>query len=250
MIARIWNRIINNSIEEDWREEQFKTLLDVVEKLNTLRNIYVLLTTCLVKKFAARTSRLYKQSITYEDATQIGAIGIARAAYRYHPSSGVRFSTFAAHWVQREIQRQALGGRLVRVSTNIVEGYAKALKSADSAATGKFSNILQSASTVESGLCNEQASLSKTCPLSHTPSPAAALESAQLRQILLETINKVLSAKTGDIIKRRFGLPPYMGNEQSVLSISKVYKVTRSSIYQQEQAALRKLHCSLQEKVL
>jgi RNA polymerase sigma factor (sigma-70 family) len=250
MIARIWNRIISHSTEGDFLEFHFMSLLDTVEKLNTLRNIYVLLTTCLVKKFAARTNRLYKQSITYEDATQIGAIGIARAAYRYHPSSGVRFSTFAAHWVQREIQRQALGGRLVRVSTNIVEGYAKAAKGGDSVKTEKFSNILQSAISVESGLCEEQSTLSESGSPSYTPSPAAAIESAQLRKILLETINKVLSLKTGDIIKRRFGLPPYMGDEQSILTISKVYKVTRSSIYQQEQAALRKLHYNLQGQFL
>jgi Sigma-70 region 2 len=113
IIARVWNRIISQSSTEV-NDQHFIALHDVVERLNTLRNIYMLLTAGLVRKLAATTNTLYKESVTYEDAVQIGWVGIARAAYRYHQSCGVRFSTFAANWVYREIQRQALSGRLIR----------------------------------------------------------------------------------------------------------------------------------------
>ncbi len=241
IIARVWNRIISQSTERDFIDYHFSNLLEIVEKLNTLRNIYVLLTTGLVKKLAAQTNPLYKQSVTYEDAVQIGTIGIARAAYRYHPSSGVRFSTFAAHWVFREIQRQALDGRLIRISPNTVEGYAKATKTEDVANLNRFSTIIESATTVEQNTDGECATLALSELLSQIPSPVVAFEKVQLQLILLQTINQVLSEKTGDIIKRRFGLAPYQGKEQSILSISEEYKVTRSSIYQLEQAALKKL---------
>jgi len=250
IVARVWSRIISQSTESDFSGHHYSALLQVVEKLNTLRNIYVLLTTGLVKKLAAQTNPLYKQSITYEDAVQIGAIGIARAAYRYHPSSGVRFSTFAAHWVYREIQRQALDGRLIRISSNTVEGYAKATKEEDAENLRKFSNIIESATSVDHNLCEEYATLTLSELSSHQPSPVCAFENAQLRHILLQTIDNVLSKKTGDIIKRRFGLPPYQGKEQSILSISEEYQVTRSSIYQLEQAALKKLHLHLRERLL
>lgn len=250
IIARVWSRIISQSTESDFAGHHYSALLEMVEKLNTLRNIYVLLTTGLVKKLAAQTNPLYKQSITYEDAVQIGAIGIARAAYRYHPSSGVRFSTFAAHWVFREIQRQALEGRLIRISSNTVQGYAKATKDEDCENLKKFSNIIESATAADQNLCGEYATLTLSELSSQTPSPVGAFENAQLRHILLRTIDQVLSKKTGDIIKRRFGLPPYRGREQSILSISEEYRVTRSSIYQLEQAALRKLHLHLREQLL
>lgn len=94
----------------------FADLTNVVEKLNTLRNIYMLLTTNLVKKLTFRINKLYSNSIATEDACQIGSFGVARAAYRYHPSVGVRFSTYASHWIKKEIQRQALEGRLIRIS--------------------------------------------------------------------------------------------------------------------------------------
>ncbi len=250
IIARVWNRIIGQLKNPDFLDPHFMALQEAVEKLNTLRNIYVLLTTGLVKKLAAQTNPLYKQSVTYEDAVQIGTIGIARAAYRYHPSSGVRFSTFAAHWVFREIQRQALDGRLIRISPNIVEGYAKATKTEDVANLDRFSTIIQSATTIEQNSDGESTTLALSELLSQVPSPTVALEKVQLQLILLQTINRILSEKTGDIIKRRFGLAPYRGKEQSILSISEEYKVTRSSIYQLEQAALKKLRLHLRGQPL
>lgn len=250
IIARVWNRIISQSTEQDLLDQPFSALVEVVDKLNTLRNIYVLLTTGLVKKLARQTNSLYKQSITYEDAVQIGTIGIARAAYRYHPSSGVRFSTFAAHWVSSEIQRQALAGRLIRISSNTVEGYAKATKEEDLAKLKKFSTLIESATTVEQHSCGEDTALALSRITYQPTSPDDAFEKVQLRLIMTRTIDQLLSQKTGDIIKRRFGLPPYQGIEQSILSISEEYQVTRSSIYQQEQAALKKLRLHLQGQCL
>jgi RNA polymerase sigma factor (sigma-70 family) len=248
IIARVWSRIISQSTAAECAGQHFLSLLEVVDKLNTLRNIYVLLTTGLVRKLAVHTNPLYKQSVTYEDAVQIGSIGVARAAYRYHPSSGVRFSTFAAHWVFREIQRQALDGRLIRISTNTVEGYAKANKEENSENLRKFTSIIEAATSVDENVCGDYATLTLSELSTQTPSPVGAVEAAQLRNILLQAIDRVLSKKTADIIKRRFGLPPYQGGEQSILSISEVYQVTRSSIYQLEQNALKRLHVHLQGK--
>ncbi|MFH0782740.1 MAG: sigma-70 family RNA polymerase sigma factor [Pseudomonadota bacterium] len=250
IIARVWNRIISQSTEQDLLDDNFSALLEVVEKLNTLRNIYVLLTIGLVQKLASQTNPLYKQSVTYEDAIQIGSIGIARAAYRYHPSSGIRFSTFAANWVFREIQRQALNGRLIRISNNTVEGYAKALKNKDSENRRRFSNIIESATSVDQSLCSDYATLTVSEISSQPPSQVSTLEKDQLRYILLKAINQILTGKSGDIIKRRFGLPPYQEREQSILCISEVYQVTRSSIYQLEHAALKKLHLHLRGQLV
>lgn len=250
ILARVWRRIISQSTDRDFVDHRFSALLEVVEKLNTLRNIYVLLTTGLVKKLASQTNPLYKQSITYEDAVQIGTIGIARAAYRYHPSSGVRFSTFAAHWVSSEIQRQALDGRLIRISPNTVEGYAKATKNEDLVNLKRYSTLIESATTVEHNSGDENSAFALSEVPSQPSSPVSTFEKSQLRLIMMQTIDRILSQKTGDIIKRRFGLPPYQGKEQSILSISEEYRVTRSSIYQQEQTALKKLRLHLRGQCL
>jgi len=243
IIARVWNRIISQpSTETEPDDLLFPGLQAVVEKLNTLRNIYMLLTTGLVRKLAAKTNAIYKESITYHDAAQIGGIGIARASYRYHQSSGVRFSTFAANWVFREIQRQALDGRLIRISTGTVEKYSKAAKAEDPENLSKYSSIIENSTTLGWNAYEDCASGASSEPVSSDASPGRVLEARQMREILLQTIDRILSGKSGDIIKRRFGLPPYQGTEQSVISISKIYRVTRGSIYQLEQAALKKLY--------
>ena len=105
ILGRVWNRILSNSTKADLQEQQFIELHAIVEKLNTIRNIYIILTTGLIKKLASRINYIYRESVTREDAIQIGSFGIARAAYRYHPSSGVRFSR-GAHCPSAEFPRR------------------------------------------------------------------------------------------------------------------------------------------------
>lgn len=109
-------------------QPSFLQLHSIVENLNTLRNIYVLFSSRLITKLAGSISSVYRQSLPYEDTVQVGSFGIARAAYRYHPSCGIRFSTYAAGWFYKEVQRQALSSRLVRISSNMVERYSQVNK--------------------------------------------------------------------------------------------------------------------------
>ncbi len=236
IIARVWNRIVRKSTDDSRKTSAFVALHSVVEKLNTLRNIYMILSTRLVKKLAGNINEIYRHSISFEDGLQIGSFGIARAAYRYHPSSGIRFSTYAAKWVKKEIQRQSLENRLVRISSNIVESFAKATKTEDTKSLKKISTLLRGATV---NCANQDNELEKIYAQA-APSPVTIVEDKQHRTILLGTINKVLSKKSADIINRKYGLPPYR-QEQTVVDIGKKYGVTRSSIYQLEQTALKKL---------
>ncbi len=238
IIARIWNRIISQSTDSLRKSPSFIELHAIVEKLNTLRNIYMILSAGLVKKLVSNINEIYQQSISFEDAVQIGSFGIARAAYRYHPSSGVRFSTFAANWVHKEIQRQALDNRLIRISAHIVASFAKAKasKTGGAKALEELSLLIMDSTPIYSTLEEVlEKVLSKT-----VPSPGASVEDKQYRTILHEAVDKLLTKKTADVIKRKYGLPPYK-HEQTVLEISRKYGVTRGSIYQLEQAALKKL---------
>ncbi|MCP4343132.1 MAG: sigma-70 family RNA polymerase sigma factor [Desulfobulbaceae bacterium] len=246
VLARVWNRILGNSTDPELQEQQFIELHSIVVKLNTIRNIYMLLTTGLIKKLVAQINDIYKESVTFEDAVQIGSFGIARAAYRYHQSSGVRFSTFAANWVFKEIQRQSLTGRLIRLSANTVEQYTKALKTDDAANFAKYTTRIQNATITGEEILNNSFSTSCSNLNSDSHSLVRDIESQELKATLLNAIDHLLSQKSGDIIKRRYGLPPYQNNEQSVISISKIYGVTRGSIYQLEQSALKKLNAHLQ----
>lgn len=246
ILARVWNRILSHATNGDLKDRQFIELQAIVEKLNTVRNIYILLTAGLVKKLAARINGIYKESVTFEDAVQIGSIGIARAAYRYHQSSGIRFSTYAANWVFKEIQRQSLDGRLIRLSTNTVEQYSKAAKNEETADINKFLSQIELATTSGGDHLPEDVSISYYESAADFSKLARDFESQELYEQLLQAIEILLSDKCGDIIKRRYGFPPYQHQEQSVIAISRIYGVTRGSIYQLEQSALKKLHHHLQ----
>lgn len=241
ILARVWNRILSQCSAADLQEQQFIDLHTIVEKLNTVRNIYILLTTGLVKRLAARINCIYKESVTFEDAIQIGSFGIARAAYRYHQSSGLRFSTFATNWVFKEIQRQSLDGRLIRLSTNTVEQYSRAAKNEDTENLSKFSSQMKDATTSGDDFLTREPITDFSGQNTHQSPLAKNFESQELHAILLQAIDQLLSKKCSDIIKRKYGFPPYQGKEQSVISISEIYGVTRGSIYQLEQSALKKL---------
>jgi len=235
VLARIWDRIIR-TVDDNLQIQSFTDLTDVVEKLNTLRNIYMLLTTNLVKKLTVRINKLYRYSIATEDACQIGSFGIARAAYRYHPSVGVRFSTYASHWVQKEIQRQALEGRLIRISSNLVEQFSRAKRNKDEEKVRLVTNLLERAT--EKPILGFDKFQHKENLLILT-NPADLTEQKEMYDLLLDAIEKMLSEKSRNIINRRYGLGDK--NEQSAIEVATIYGVTRGSIYQIEQSAIRKL---------
>lgn len=237
ILARVWDRIINQANESFLESQPFKELHEIVEQLNTLRNIYMLLSISLVHKLTRQISAVYKQSITMEDASQIGSFGIARAAYRYHPSTGLRFSTYAARWIQKEIQRQSLEGRLIRISANLVEQLARAAREGDIREQEEIYDKLLRA-TAQISLGEENSPIASSASTEKNPQITA--EHRDIAAKLLTAI-ETLPVKSRDIILRRYGLGPYLGKEQSVIEISKVYGVTRSSIYQLEQTALKKL---------
>ena len=239
IIARVWNRIMSQSTPEDFNSIELIELQQIVEKLNTIRNIYVLLTTGLVKKIVSQLGDIYREGISNEDACQIGSFGVARAAYRYHHSCGVRFSTYAANWIRKEVQRQSLGCRLIKISTNTIEQFSLARKNNDTESVEQYSQIIKNCSCIQDGT----SALDDSIPHNQTviSEQEAFMEEKELNQRIEKAVNNSLSTKESDIIKRRFGLPPYTNTPQSIIEISKVYGVTRSSIYQLESKALKTL---------
>lgn len=239
ILARVWDRITRTVSSDVLESTAFAELHDVVERLNTLRNIYMVLTTRLVYKLTQKINTIYKQSIAQDDAHQIGIFGVARAAYRYHYSSGFRFSTFASLWVLKEIQRQSLEGRLIKISSNTVENFSKASRFNDKKLENATNQVLCSATTQLEEHPEEQNAMAFSTKSSD---PSALAEKNEFKIFLRQAVDTVLTAKSSDIIKRRYGLPPYDFLEQSMIDIAKVYGVSRGSVYQLEQQAMKKLN--------
>jgi RNA polymerase primary sigma factor len=168
---------------------------------------------------------------------------VARAAYRYHHSCGVRFSTYAANWIRKEVQRQSLDCRLIKISANTIEQFSLGRKNNDTESVEQYSQIIKNCSCIQDGT----SALDDCAPYSQKmiSEQEAFIEEKELNQSIRKAINTSLSTKESDIIKRRFGLPPYTNTPQSIIEISKVYGVTRSRIYQLESKALKTLQKNL-----
>lgn len=247
IIARVWNRILQCEDQSRANDPAMQELLEVVEKLNTIRNIYVLMTTGLVKKIVSQLGEIYKEGVTPDDACQMGSFGVARAAYRYHHSSGVRFSTYASNWIKKEVQRQALNSRLIRISTNSVEQYSKACQSQDAKDIEKYRELILNSSCQREEFSTAETTFTNVERISPQES---YWEHDERRLKVLQTVESCLKGKEKDIILRRYGLAQYSGSPQSVISISELYGVTRSSIYQLEKKALQTLRRALLKQEL
>jgi DNA-directed RNA polymerase sigma subunit (sigma70/sigma32) len=125
---------------------------------------------------------------------------------RYHQSSGIRFSTFAANWVFKEIQRQSLKGRLIRISANTIEQYARAAKNEATENLCKFLTLIKHATITD----EDTIEMSTVSSLEHIPDQAPIAREVEYRElysIVLRAVDQQLSEKCRDIIKRRYGFP-------------------------------------------
>ena len=70
-------------------------------------------------RYVAKVARNYKgYGLPYEDLIQEGNIGLMKAVKRFDPLVGVRFVSFAVHWVRAEIHEFVLRNwRIVKVAT-------------------------------------------------------------------------------------------------------------------------------------
>jgi RNA polymerase primary sigma factor len=74
-----------------------------------------------------RMAESFKQrGVAYEDLVQEGFIGLMRAAEKYDPARGNRFSTMAVPWVRQSLQRAVANhGRVVRLPVHLQQKWRK-----------------------------------------------------------------------------------------------------------------------------
>ncbi|MEU2398387.1 sigma-70 family RNA polymerase sigma factor [Streptomyces pseudogriseolus] len=69
------------------------------------------------------------QGLDYEDLTQHGCLGLLRAARKFDPSKGFKFSTYATWWIRQSVTRAiADEGALIRVPVHMHEQMRKVAK--------------------------------------------------------------------------------------------------------------------------
>ena len=206
-----------------------------------------------------------------QDLFQEGSLGLMKAAEKFDPDKGFKFSTYATYWIKQAISRAlAEQNRVIRIPSHIND-LASKMRQVSSELTQtlhRTPRVSEIASAMELPVAKVkeiQDALRDTLSLDvsvgedddATMGDLIADENfiSPLENIIKEDrhhqIQKVLSTmseKEAQIISMRFGLDD--GQPKTLAEIGEYFGCSREWIRQQEEKAMRKLRSPLRKKML
>lgn len=202
-----------------------------------------------------------------QDLIEEGNIGLMKAADRYDPERGCKFSTYATWWIRQAVTRSLSNqGRTVRVPVYITDNVARYKKVAEELyiKTGRQPEVdemakalglterevlkLQSfVDTVEpiDRMQSTDSEMAREIPESMEPAITnAALEQFELDQQMGQLFAE-LNEREAAIIKFRYGLDD--GRAHTLEETGKRFKLTRERIRQIEKDVMKRLRVFVKE---
>jgi RNA polymerase sigma factor (sigma-70 family) len=156
--------------------------------------------------------RFQDRGLPLADLVQAGLVGVDRAARKFDPERGYKFSTYATWWVRKEIQR-AIDANGKRAPATVSLDYVH-------------------------GIDGDESLVSRVAD-PHAPDPAEALpeDARELRRVLGE-----LTELQRDVVELRFG---FRGDSLSISEVAERLKVPASAVTQAQRQALDHLRSQL-----
>ncbi len=263
-IIDISTRIQHQSLADhysDFDPEFIKQLTEQISRMLTFRSAMVTSNLGLVKYMARRYRA---QNMTTEDLQQEGIIGLVKAVDRFDHRRQVRFSTYAAYWVQQTITRSmSKNEKLIRIPVNlsskapaVFQMLSSRIQETNHLASvpelarlcglteNEISTILQFyRSTISLDAYNKDntdaVSMLDLLEQRQFPSAIKLISESALKQKLYVAVNS-LPEKEASVIRCRYGLENQA--EMTLQDIATRLHVTRERIRQIQNSGLKKLH--------
>jgi RNA polymerase primary sigma factor len=206
--------------------------------------------------------RFVGRGLSMQDLIQEGNMGLIRAAEKFDPDRGFRFSTYATWWVRQAISRAICDhGRTIRVPVHTLEAVNRMIKAtsqlqqqlgreATSSEIGVKMNIaVEKIEDYHRAIAeplsldtpvgdSDDAALGEFIVDKSIETPADAAVRAMLRH-RIDAILATLTERERDVIALRYGLTN--GQPHTLEEVARAFHVTRERIRQIEQKALKKL---------
>ncbi len=205
-----------------------------------------------------------ERGLALQDLIAEGNVGLLKAAEKFDPDAGCRFSTYATWWIKQSIRRALTNTvKSVRVPSYMSELVASCRKVAQELTFG-----LGRAPTVEE-VANEMSIPRQDWPLikrtlhSSSPGSQVSLDRLSMHQDTvedeharnpeevsltadllsrLEDLLKVIDEREATILRLRYGLGEDASEPMTLKEIGRVVGLTRERVRQIEREALRKLY--------
>ncbi|MCI3216145.1 sigma-70 family RNA polymerase sigma factor [Faecalibacterium sp. BCRC 81149] len=188
----------------------------------------------VAKRYAGR-------GLPFLDLIQEGNLGLMKAAEKFEPDRGFRFSTYATWWIRQSITRAiADQGRVIRIPVHLVESINRVKKT-----TGELlrkNGREPTAEEIAVRLDMEPDRVRELLQLAQDPISLETPVDEAGRELLrreLANVLKSLTPREERVLTLRFGLED--GQARTLEELGKEFNVTRERIRQIEAKALRKL---------